>query len=205
MAIPEEASAFAAYTDPFIIFTFEVTSFTKKEIPVQVLCFQPQFYNLFGFDWFALTEIVIREKCFFGDICVDPGDYLTSLYDLEQLPAGCQVDMPAIFEVVVTKDGIPVPYSPFTNATPAANYGAGAPLCVQYPDNLNVTEVFTFEMYILVNTSPNTFTYQLYHTFQITDDQMILPDGGDGIVDFTIGNCSPDADFIWPWVTIPPE
>jgi len=204
MAVPEDESVFAVYADPAVNFTFTVDAFTKKEIPVEVLCFQPASYNLFGFDWFELTGIVIREKCFFGDICVNPDDYLTSLYDLDQLPAGCQVDMPAIMKVFVTRNGDPVPNSPFTNATAAANYGVGAPLCVQYPDYENVTDVFTFEIFVLVNTGPNTFDYQLYHTFQITDDQMILPDGGDGIVDFTIGDCSPDADFIWPWVAIPP-
>ncbi len=105
MAIPEEESNFAVYTDPAVAFTFTVDAFTKKEIPVEVLCFQPQFYTLFGFDWFAITEIVIREKCFFGDICVDPDDYLASLYDLDQLPAGCQVDMPAIMKVYLTRNG----------------------------------------------------------------------------------------------------
>jgi hypothetical protein len=204
MAIPEAGSDFAVYTSPAVPFTFTVDAFVKKEIPVEILCFQPQFYTLFGFDWFALTEIVIREKCFFGDVCVDPDDYLTSLYDLEQLPAGCQVDMPAIFKVYITRNGDPVPNSPFTNATAAAGYGSGAPLCVQYPDYINITDVFSFEIHVLVYTGPGTFGYQLYHTFQITDDQLILPDGGDGVVDFAIGDCSPYSDFIWPWQIIPP-
>jgi hypothetical protein len=203
MAIPETGSNFAAYTEPDIPFPFTVSDFIKTEVSIELLCFQPENFDLFGFNWFAPTEIVIREKCFFGDICVNPDDYIGSMYDADQLPAGCQVDMPALMEIVVTKDGVEVPYSPFTNATAEANYGVGAPLCVQYPDNLNEEEVFTFAIYVLVKTSQNTFAYQLYQSFQVNDDQLILPDGGDGIVDFAIGDCSPDADFIWEWLDPP--
>jgi hypothetical protein len=204
MAIPEAGTFFADFTNPDVTFTFAVAAFTKTECPVEILCFQPQYYDLFGFNWYATTEIVVREQCFFGDVCVNPDEYLTSLYDLEQDPDGCQVDMPAIIRIKVTKNGTAVYGSPFTNANAAANYGVGAPLCVQYPDDLSVTgEVFSFELYVLVkSTVPGVFIYQLYNTFQVTDDEMI-GNGGDGVVDFAIGDCSPYADYIFTWLSPP--
>ena len=204
MAVPETGAPFSLYVTPTVPFTITVGEFIKTEIPVQLICYQPIIYEYFGFDWFSVTEYTIREQCFFGDICVNPDDYLTSLYDLEQDPDGCQMDMPAIIEVVVKKNGLPVPYSPFTNAKAAANYGVGAPLCVWYPDNMNLTgEVFTFELYVLVKcTVPGTFDYQLYHTFQVMDDEVIA-NGGDGVVDFVIGTCSTGADYVFDWLPPP--
>jgi hypothetical protein len=173
-------------------------------VPVELLCYQPDIYEHFGFDWFSLTEITIREQCFFGDICVNPNDYLTSLYDHEQMPDGCQVDMPALMEIVVKRNGVTVPYNPFTNATAEAGYGVGAPLCVRYPDNLNVTgEVFTFELYVLVkSTQPGVFLYQLYHTFQVMDDERIFA-GNDGVADFAIGDCVMQSDYQFDWLPPP--
>jgi hypothetical protein len=60
MAIPETSSAFSAYADPVIPFNFTVNEFLKNEISIEVICFQPSFYYLFGFNWFAPVEIVIK-------------------------------------------------------------------------------------------------------------------------------------------------
>ncbi len=196
MATPITGSDYSEYVSQGVTFTFEVNAFAKAEVPVEVLCFLPEDYTYFGFDWFNVTEIVVREVCFFGDICLDgnpwsPSDFDGSMYDGDQPPAGTQPDMPAIFEVHVYKDGVEVPHSPFTNGTVEANYGVGSPLCVQYPDNLNVTgEEFTFELWVLVPDCGGTFDYRLYHTFTLTDDGTLPDVDADGVTDFVIGSCN---------------
>ena len=197
MATPTPAPApYADYTSTHVSFPFEVNKFAKAEVPVEVLCYMPDDYENFGFDWYQVTEIVIREQCFFGDICVDdPELYVNSIYNSQG--NGVQIDMPAIFYIDVTLDGEVIPYSPFGNTS---WFGEGAPLCVQYPDNLSIDgEEFIFEMYVLVLDNTGEFNYQWYKTWTFYDNEMI-PTGGDGIVDFVIGDCN----LIPPDVTFPP-
>ena len=184
-------------------FTFSVLSFEKTEIDVEVLCFEDHDYLEFGFDWFAVTEIVVREQCFFGDFCVkNPADYTGSYYANQS--TGLQIDMPAIFKIVVKKNGAPLPNSPFTNASSGANWGVGAPVCIQYPDNLNVEgDEFTFELWIYVKTG-NNFSFKKFHTWTFEDEEMI-PAGEDGVVDFVLGSCnltSPDL-LLAPYQNLP--
>jgi hypothetical protein len=130
----------------------------------------------------------------------DPELWQNSLYASQE--NGIQVDVPAIFYIDVTKNGVPVPYSPFGNAL---WFGEGAPLCVEYPDNLSITgEVFTFELYVLILYN-GEFVYVKYFEWTVVDDGMI-PTGGDGIVDFVIGECNliPPDDIIIPDVIPPP-
>jgi hypothetical protein len=188
MGIPETGSPYAVYVSKPVNFTVPVDAFVKTEVPVEVLCFQDNAYLEFGFGWFQVTEIVVREICFFGDFCVkDPSVYANS--DYAKQSTGLQIDMPAIFKVVVKKNGAPVPNSPFTNASAAAGWGVGAPVCVEYPDNLTADgEVFTFELYIYVK-SGNTFIFKKFHTWTLTDDETIVA-GDDGVVDFVLGSCN---------------
>jgi len=194
MATPEKGSHYAKYTSPNVDFEIYVNKFAKREVPIQVLCFLPEQYEDFGFDWFQITEIVVREQCFFGDICVDdPTVYENTIYNSQA--NGVQIDMPAIFYIDAYKDGIAIPYSPFGNTS---WFGETKPLCVQYPDNLSIEgEEFTFNMFVLVPDNEGTFNYQFYKTWTFKDDEMI-PTGGDGIVDFVIGDCNyipPDITF----------
>jgi hypothetical protein len=180
-----------------------VEAFKKAQIEIEVLCFQDHMYTDFGFFWFHITEIIVREMCFFGDICLNgnggeppawiPADYAGSLYAAPDV----QEDEVAIFQVKVFKNGtaLPAPYDIFTNEP---WLGIGAPLCVVYPDNLSVVEVFTFEIWVYVKTTTG-FGYQLYHTFTVTDGEVWVT-GTDGIIDFAIGTCSPDSQYIWPWL-----
>lgn len=205
MATPSTGADYGEYVSQGVPFTFQVNSFEKTEVPAEVLCFLPESYEAFGFDWFQVTEIVLRESCFFGDICLKhPEDYLSSLYGTHQPPVGeCKVDMSAIFKIHAyvgdtTVDENELPNSPFTNATDAANYGVGSPLCVQYPDNLRTEgEVFTFNLYILVK-SGDDFKYKLFATFTATDDGPlkdtegnVVPDiNADGVTEFVLGSCN---------------
>jgi hypothetical protein len=181
-----------------------VEAFKKAQIEIEVLCFQDHFYTEFGFIWFHITEIIVREQCFFGDICFKHYlDYEESHYALQ--PGGLKIDMPAIMMLKVYKNGVllPAPYDVFTNDV-GPNWGEGAPLCIVYPDNLSIPgEVFTVELYIMVKQG-DAFPFILFHTFTFTDDQMI-PAGADGVVDFVLGNCNlttPDLQLA-PWQNLP--
>jgi hypothetical protein len=84
-----------------------------------------------------------------------------------------------------------VPNNPnFTNNTAAANYGVGAPVKVQYPDNLMIAdEEFKFELWIYVKVG-NGFDFKLFHTWPIFKDNNMIPAGEDKVVDFVLGSCN---------------
>lgn len=189
MGTPMAGSDYAVYVTKDLNFDITVTAFQKAQVDVEVLCFQEDVYTKFGFDWFTITEIVIREQCFFGDICVKhPEAYVGSNY--ENQSTGLQLDMPAIMELhVFDENGDPVPGSPFTNNLPEVDFGVGAPLCIQYPDNLQVAgETFTVELHILVKWG-DTFVFEHFHTWTF-DDAETIEDGDDGIVEIVLGACN---------------
>jgi hypothetical protein len=199
-------AAFSQYTDPNVPFDITVTAFTKLEVPVEVLCFIPDVWEEFGFDWFVITEIIVREQCFFGDICLKHWDeYAGSHYDLQ--PGPLQLDMVAIMTVKVYKQdafGVYQLVEEFTNDV-APDYGVGDPLCVQYADVLGVTDHFKFELYILVKQG-NLFLPVLFKTW-LFDDIDNIDDGDDGVVDFVLGNCNfsgNTGDYVFaPWQNLP--
>jgi hypothetical protein len=202
MATPEAGSTFAEYVTPTVPFNFTVDAFTKIEIDVEVLCFLEKYYTDFGFFWFNITEIIIREQCFFGDICLKHWiEYAGSNYELQ--PGDLGLDMVAIVEIMVYKNGAFV--ETFTNNTAAQNYGVGAPVCVTYADELGVVDTFTFELYILVKQG-NQFVFVKFKTWTFTDAQMIEA-GQDGVVDFVLGTCNfTDTDLqLPPWQNLPDQ
>jgi hypothetical protein len=201
MATPTAGADYSQYTDPDVRFDFIVEAFKKAEVEVEVLCFIPSEYTGFGFTWFHITEIIVREVCFFGDICLNGEpylitDYAGSLYEGN----GLQEDEIAYFNVVVKKNGIEVPGSPFSMAP---IYGTGYPLCVQYPDILNVEEVFTFEIWVLVKTSTG-FDYVYYGSLTATDNGPLFYAGtampANTVIDFVVGTCSPMSLIQWAWI-----
>ena len=201
MATPETGSAYASYVSKPVAFDITVNAFEKAEIPIEVLCFVPQNYTYFGFTWFASTEIAVRKVCFFGDICLNgepfaPADFNGSLYG-----SNVGVDVSAIMKIIVKRNGQEVPNSPFKNLD-----ALNSPLCVQYPDLLNVTgEVFTFELQLWLPDA-NGFSYQTYAIYTATDGGAlnVLP-GADGVLDFVVGTCgNGGADQTFDFIYTPP-
>ena len=207
MGTPMNDSEYHVYVNTPLSFTYTVEAFTKTEIPIQVLCVQQQNIEGFGFDWFGVSEIVVREKCFFGDICLDGMPY--SPLDFDGTPYGTNlgIDVPAIMQLRVEQNGQPVPYSPFNNL---AWQGVGEPLCIQYPDNLEIdgelTRVF---LDVLVLDDASELVLVTYAQFTITDDGPVMYNGNpiagaDDVVDFVIGECSyADADIEFAWIIAP--
>lgn len=195
-ATPETGSDFASYINNPVSFQIAVEEFEKTQVPVEVICFQPDIYDSFGFVWFIVDEVTIREECFFGDICVkNPDEYTGSLY--ENQSNGLQIDMPAIAKIELHRNGDLV--AEFNNES---YYGEGAPLCVTYADYDDAVDVFDFVLYILVKDGED-FNYKHFKTWTIEDDE-IIPQGTDGIVDYVLGTCVPDADYIFnPYMNLP--
>jgi len=127
-----------------------ICAFEKKEFYIDVLCFAPDYYDLFGFFWFEITEITVREICFYGDICqawwMTPSDWhpngvplwvweeYDNLYQDQQM--GIQQDMPAIFTLWLGKqtDYDPNLYHLIGIYNNEDVLGEGEPLCFRYAD-----------------------------------------------------------------------
>jgi len=190
-ATPNGSSDYAQWVTKTVPFQIDVNEFEKLEVSVDVLCFTEVDWEAFGFDCFQITEMTIREQCFFGDICVDPADYVGSMYDD---PCGTLgVDLPAIFKVDVYNNEV------FENSYSNESFcGHGAPLCVQYADYDNKTDNFSFELWVYVKVDDG-FDFVKFYTWNFTDDYMI-PAGDDQVVEFVIGNCA----ITPPEITFPP-
>jgi hypothetical protein len=197
MATPNSGAAFAEYISPLYLLDYEFTvdAFAKKEIKIEVLCFEPAKYTEFGFFWFQVQEIVVREVCFFGDICIlNPEAYAGSIY----AQGGIMVDEEAAIRVIVKRNGVEVPNSPFDNLQ---IYGTGQVLCVQYPDYLRLQDTFTFELQVWVpSATPGIFVWQTYATYTTDDETPLTQLGTNGVVDFAIGDCSPWSTNVYSWL-----
>ncbi|MCD6332879.1 MAG: hypothetical protein J7L89_06360 [Bacteroidales bacterium] len=198
-AAPHAGSTYGdMLVNPLPVF-FTVEKFVKKEIPVEILCYEESSYADFGFVWFKITETTLHEKWFFGDFCTkNYMDYAGSDYETN----GLQVDMPAIFKIEVYRNGdLRGTYS---------NLGqAPGPLAVNYIDRPGVTDNFELKVYILVKIG-NQFDYKYFGSWFFVDDGDIFTQNGsgpgdDGVYDFVLGNCNAGAaDFTFaPYMNLP--
>ncbi|RLD37590.1 MAG: hypothetical protein DRI74_06285, partial [Bacteroidetes bacterium] len=190
-ATPLIGSDYAGFVQNPLPFDFNVDAFYKAEVNIEILCFEAAEITDFGFAWFTVNEITVRELCFFGDFCTKYyNDYAGSLYEGQE--SGLRHDMPAIFKIDIYRNN---------NFLISYNneewLGEGAPLCVQYPDFENVTDNYNFVLSILVKAGMN-FEYKVFHTWTTTDDGTLPNIGNDNVMDFVLGSCVPDADLILP-------
>lgn len=187
--------------------TFNVGVFTKNEINLQVLCFDEVNYTDFGFSWFAInfTNVGNNDLVFFGDFCTKYfEDYVGSLY--ENQANGLRHDMPAIFRIEViniTDPSDPLDVDIYNNLLHEDNspwYGVGAPLVVPSPDDPSINnEIFEFVLSIYVKVGAG-FQIKEFARFTSNDagDLNEITKGIDGVYDFVLGSCVPDADLILP-------
>lgn len=202
LAAPYTSSTYGSYTNTPLPLTTTVTAFQKNEIPISVLCFEETNYEKFGFGWFRISQINIREQLFFGDLCLKhPEEYAGSPY--ANMPGGLKIDMPALFKIRIFTDNVltdSVTNNKWTGTT--WDY-INKPLSVTYVDQPNVVNQFKFELYILVKVG-NTFQYKLFNTWTFADAERISA-GTDNVVDFVLGNCNINqADLILaPYINLP--
>lgn len=221
LASPNSNAPFGEFVTAGLPIDFEVDGFYKVNIPIQVLCYTPTTIIEFGFSWFSFETVTVRELCFFGDICVDIDDYVGSIYEGQLY--GLQHDMPAIFkveismwngdanngagayEIITTKNNETSEAALETTET-SDDFdwlGEGAALCVQYPDYENSDDKYKIELSVWVNdgtgvNGENGFSYVSFETWTFTDAEgfPIVDVDEDGVIDFVIGDCVPNADII---------
>lgn len=196
LASPNSNAPFGEFVTAGLPIDFEVDGFYKVNIPIQVLCYTPTTIIEFGFSWFSFETVTVRELCFFGDICVDIDDYDGSIYEGQLY--GLQHDMPAIFKVEISmwNDQTNDWDNPITEENNSSWLGEGAALCVQYPDYEGV-DTYKIELLVLVSDGNGGFEYQSFLTWNFDDDNFPVTDkDGDGVIDFVIGDCVPNADII---------
>lgn len=186
---PMVGSVYAGYVNNPIddLVDFEIFPFEKEQFEVDVLCFVPAVWDNFGFEWFDVTEITLREQCFFGDICIDDFvAYAGTLYDNPLVN-----DEVAIFRIEVYRDGYWVEDFYNTNYDEFDVLTYISPLCVQYADYDLVDNTFEFKLFIYTDLG-----YQYFYTWTFDDDEKIpsnnsdfIPGYDDGVVDFVLGDC----------------
>lgn len=186
---------------------FTVAEFNKVKVGLDVLCYKPFDYEKFGFAWFAYTKIEIHTVCFFGDVC-------TKFYE-DFHKAGSPYfgqesngyDFPAIFYVNIKNEAgdLVNDHVAVNGVYPNSNlswFGAGSPLCIEYPDVVGIEETFTYEIMLAM---PNG-EWKLVHSGTFDDTATSVAGengfgGTDGVFDFVVGNCSyegNDGDFELP-------
>jgi len=202
---------FVTYTLPKL---FDIIAFQKFELRIEVLCYIPAVHTYFGFFWFEVIEITIREQCFFGDFCIKSvSDYWGSLYGGQ---GDVKFDEIAIFKIKIFSHDVLV--DEFDNEL---TYGDGLPLCVEYADYDRTFEDFRFELWIYVKVGPNNpdgsgnYDYVLFHTWDFLTDDYMIPTHNlgeavdDGVVDFILGNCgyegTPPNLLLPPWMNLPDD
>jgi hypothetical protein len=208
-AAPHFDSEYWNYVNKQLDISFKVVEFDKKEVQVDVLCYHPSLHEQFGFIWFNVNEFVVKEICFFGDLCIkDYTDYIGTKYDnvfdLQNYP----FDLPAIFEIKAFKkdeNGIYEPYADFTNYIPVDNgYEFTGPVCAKFPDPVDplAKEYIKFQLWVNVKVG-NTDDYVLFDEWEFNSKNppVTISATDQEVIDFVIGNCynpSTPPRFIYP-------
>ena len=209
-AAPEPGSKFHDLMVNKLDLNIEVEAFKKKEITIDVLCFEDLFYEDFGFTWFEMNKVKIERVCFFGDVCtgkLDDFNVPGSYYAMQS--QGVQMDMPAVMKVKVYKKvngDWGTPLREFDNILfedGSGWYGEGDCMEVYWANDEDLTEDFKFELYVQL-PSGTGMAWILVDVFEFQDGNAPTA-GSDGVIDFVLGNCQiDDADYQYPaWMDLP--
>ena len=194
-ALPEAGSDYAAFVSRPAGFSFNVGSLEKKDIPVEVLLFNPVDYQKFGFGFSVLPHTTIRQQFFAGKFFpADLQAYTGSLY--QSRANGLQPGMPAVFRIDVYRNG------QFVKSYSNENSQENQPLKIDYPDGDNQTDNFRFDLFLYAKTGTG-FGFRLVHSWYFADDQQLKHDS-DGVVRFVVGNARAEADYHFgPYLNLP--
>lgn len=184
---------------------FAVVAYEKIGYEVEVLCYDETVADEFGFVWFDIDKVVLRDICLFGDIC------LTQFPDVDNWGVGGysgEFDMPALFQVELYRNDVLLAY--YSNYQPTEEGFEPDPdqlgaLCIQYPDALEIDgEEFDLVLSVIQPDGNGGFAPHEWYTFEWQDDAELDPDlnfGDDNVIDFYIGHCYNPAtppDYAWP-------
>ena len=203
MATPHSGSLWSGYVTTALNQSFTVVADNKNSVKMDVVCFKPSVFAKFGFTYFYLNQLVIRQQWFFGDFCIkDASQYNNSDYHLQPnwVTTGYR-DAPAIFKIEVWRGG--TLQNTFTNDDAAHHYGDK--VSVTYGDYINQVDQFTFKLYILVKQG-TMYNFVLFNTWSFNDISNI-PIGIDNVSDFILGSCydpaNPPQLVLAPWLNLP--
>ena len=198
-AVPHSGSTYAPYVASPVDITFNVAAFKKTQVPVEAVCYQQSNYTDFGFTYFQIEQVTVREQPFFGDLCIKSiSDYSITGSPYLGQSNGIQLDLPAIFKIEVYRNNILK--NTFNNE---AWKGEGQPLKVLYADQQGIVDNFEFKLYVKVRKGAG-FDYVYFKSWITTDAVAITDPDHNGVIDFSIGYCNPNADYVLPpWINLP--
>lgn len=203
MAAPHSSSVFAGYVTTPLDQTFTTTVDKKLNFKMDVVCFEPMNYNKFGFIYYFLNELTIRQLWFFGDFCIkDKSQYTGSHYALQSDWTGSGYgDVPAISKVEVWRNG--TLQNTFTNDNVEHQYGNK--FSVTYGDYKQQTDAFEIKLFILVKQGTQ-YNFVQFKSWTFNDISNISQ-GSDGVIDYVLGNCydplNPPDLLLAPWMNLP--
>jgi len=197
-AAPHSGTVYAPYVTNPLTLTFTVAKFSKLMQPVECVCYQQSHYTDFGFLFFQIQEVTVRQQAFFGDLCIkNISDYIGSPYASQS--NGLQPDVPAIFKIEVWRNGTLM--STFDNS---AWLGVGQPLVVSYADRQGIVDNFEFKLSVLVRQG-GAFNYVYLWSWTVADATPINDPDHNGVIDFSLGYCNLNADYVLPpYINLPP-
>jgi hypothetical protein len=214
-AAPEDNSDYWDLVDPARRLDLEVTveKFKKVEAAIDVLCFDPLYYQNFGFTWFKLELMTVKSLCFFGDICTgkleqymrEASPYLpqTGNYDL------AAVMRVSVYKMIIGEDEDYVFVADYNNWDNWIIPGVGDCMTVYWGDYDEKDEDYKIVLEVLLPVG-NTLDYVEQYTWSFNDDAIGTADPSypqtnmwgddldDGVVDFVVGECAydkPDYTF----------
>jgi hypothetical protein len=206
-AAPHSSNVFAQYVTTPLDYTFNVASGQKSSVKIDVMCFQPSYYKYFGFTYFKLNQLTVRQQWFFGDFCIkDASQYTSSDYANQPNWVGTgYIDVPAIFKIEVWRGNPAVLQNTFTNDDAAHHYGDK--VSVTYGDYANQVDPFIFKLYILVRQG-TAFNFVLFNTWTFTDISNISTNTDTHVTEFILGSCydpaHPPQLILPPYLNLPP-
>jgi hypothetical protein len=190
MAAPLSGSEYQQYLENTLDIDFTVSPFKKTILDVDVLCYNEANYEEFGFLGSNIHLYEQNEICLFGDVCIDTACFDGSLY--EEQENGLQYDVPAIMEAYI----INAAGDTIGSASNAEWLGEGAPLCVKYVYKKDSQEELTLGIDVYLSTQ-NGFEFVNIAKLPFVGNGDDLYTGGDGIIDFVLGNCGGEGDYVW--------
>jgi hypothetical protein len=219
-ATPHSGAAFATFLSAGMALekNFVIEAFKKLELEVEVVCYEEEDYLEFGFIYFQIDQIIVREHCFFGDLCIKslddyniPGttDY-PNYYTIANGGPITTYDLVAIFKIEVWRNqgaGWVHQLPDYSNAPYMGPNGwiiPTPPLCVQYGDYVNVTDQFEFKLFVWARVGAGFNWVQfngapgMINPWTFTDICNLIA-GTDNITDWVIGTCvQSTSDYVWP-------
>jgi|LGOV01.1.fsa_nt_gb hypothetical protein len=172
---------------------FEIESFKKHKVDVDVLCWEPYSYKDFGFSWYDFNKIKVKTLCFFGDVCVDNHEE----WHADGSPYAGQLtyegyDFPAIFRVEIRPEGGGDIINDVEYYSNESWFGEGKPLCIEFPDIVDQDDNYTFTIFLM---KPDGTSEEIISENFTAEEDPVNVTGDDGVYDFVWGDCdTPPGD-----------